>query len=276
VEIFVIINIIAGMSSTSMNKEASTASYVTLAAIQFLLIAFIAPSLTSGAISGERERQTLDLLLCTKLRSRTIILGKLFSSISQVVLLIVASFPVFATVFVFGGISIVNLLQLFLFYLVAALLMGSIGIFFSVHLRKTITSNVVTYGFVLFLLFGTLFLAALYMQLANKPIQPQPGVPYTPPKQTFFPLLYTNPLVGFASLLMDQFGTANGIGIPLIGSVFPRGTANSIEPWKINTIFNFVFSCVLLGITSLKINPLKKKYFRKMKKVKSHGLSKSE
>jgi ABC-type transport system involved in multi-copper enzyme maturation permease subunit len=86
VEIFVIINIIAGMSSTSMNKEASTASYVTLAAIQFLLIAFIAPSLTSGAISGERERQTLDLLLCTKLRSRTIILGKLFSSISQVVL----------------------------------------------------------------------------------------------------------------------------------------------------------------------------------------------
>lgn len=271
VAIFIIMMIMSEMSYSSVNRQAATLSYGFIGGIQFMLIIFIAPALTSGTISGERERQTLDLLLCTKLRPRSIILGKLFSSLSQVILLIVASFPIFATVFVFGGISITNLLQLFLFYLVVAMLMGSIGIFFSTYIKKTTTSNVVTYGFVLFLLFGTLFLSALYTQIFNKPPVPQPGVPYTPPKQTFFPLLYGNPLVGFSSLLIDQFGGAQGraYGIPFIGGMLGNTNSKGIDPWKINIIVSFIMSCLMFGLASLKINPVKKKRFFKKKAVKA-------
>lgn len=266
VAVFLIMLITGEMSVASTNRTASTISYGYLATIQFLLIVFIAPALTSGAISGERERQTLDLLLCTKLRPRSIILGKLFSSLSQVILLIIASFPIFATVFVFGGISIVNLLQLFLFYLVVALLMGSLGIFFSTLIRKTTTSNVVSYGFVLFLLFGTLFLAALYTQIFNKPVPMQQGMQYIPPKQSFNPILYGNPLIGFASLILDQFG-GSAMGIPLIGGALAN-TSTSILPWKINLIVSFVLAVILFTFSALRINPLKKKLVFKKKAPK--------
>jgi ABC-2 type transport system permease protein len=264
VAVFLIINIMSSMSISSMNREASMGTYISLSAIQLLLILFIAPALTSGAISGERERQTLDLLLCTKLRPRTIILGKLFSSLSQVLLLIVASFPIFATVFMFGGISITNLLQLFLFYIVVALLMGCIGIFFSTFIKRTTTSNVVTYGFVLFILFGTLLITALYMQLFVYGKQVQPG---TQPQITFFPLLYANPLVGFASLLMDQYGGSPNMYIPYVGGLM-MGASKDTQPWIINTIINFVAACGLFVWTAFKINPVRKKIvFKRKKKV---------
>jgi ABC-2 type transport system permease protein len=263
VAVFTIMNVISGMSMSSMNRQASMTSYISLSTIQFLLIIFIAPALTSGAISGERERQTLDLLLCTKLKPRTIILGKLFSSLSQVMLLIVASFPIFATVFVFGGISVGNLLQLFLFYIVVALLMGCIGIFFSTLIKRTTTSNVVTYGFALFMLFGTLLLTALYMQIFVYGKQVQPG---TQPQNTFFWLLYANPLVGFASLLTDQFGGSTGMGIPYIGGLM-MGTTKGTQPWIVNTIINFAAACIMFVWTAFKINPVRKKISLKRKKT---------
>ncbi|MCM0650290.1 ABC transporter permease [Clostridium swellfunianum] len=260
VAVFLIINMISGMSASSMNREASMATYISLSAIQFLLIVFIAPALTSGAISGERERQTLDLMLCTKLRPSSIVLGKLFSSLSQVILLIVASFPIFAIVFVFGGISVINLLQLFLFYIVTALLMGCIGIFFSTLIKRTTTSNVVTYGVILFILFGTIFLTAMYLQIFvyGKQVQVQPGMTPTQIKEPFLPILYTNPLVGFAALLMDQFGGNSGLGIPFIGSIM-RLSKSGIKPWIVNTGVNFIVACGLFLWTSYKINPVRKK-----------------
>jgi ABC-2 type transport system permease protein len=265
VAVFIIVNMMSGMSVSNMNREAAMASYISLSTIQFLLIIFIAPALTSGAISGERERQTLDLLLCTKLRPRSIILGKLLSSLSQVMLLIVASFPIFATVFVFGGISVTNLLQLFMFYIVVALLMGCIGIFFSTLIKRTTTSNVVTYGFVLFMLFGTLLITALYMQIFVYGKQVQPGA--QPLQPTFFPLLYANPLVGFASLLMDQFGGNTGVGIPFIGGLM-MGTAKDIHPWIVNTVINFAAACAMFAWTTFKINPMRKKIdFKRKNKV---------
>ena len=268
VAVFIIINMMRDMSNTSVNKQAATVTYGFLGTIQFLLIVFIAPALTSGAISGERERQTLDLLLCTKLRPVTIILGKMLSSLSQVILLIIASFPIFATVFVFGGISVANLLELFLFYIAVALLMGSIGIFFSTFIKRTTTSNVVTYGFVLFLLFGTLFLTALYFQVFKSAVVPSPGMPIPQTKTTLFPLLYSNPLLGYAYLLMDQLGGGNMYGIPFIGSLIPGGAVNGMNPWKINIIFNIAASCIFLAVTSYRINPIRKKLTRKKKVVK--------
>lgn len=271
---FILMMIMSEMSSTSTNRQAATISYGFIATIQFMLIIFIAPALTSGSISGERERQTLDLLLCTKLRPRSVILGKLSSSLSQVILLIIASFPIFATVFVFGGISVTNLLQLFLFYLVVAALMGCIGVFFSSHIKRTTTSNVVTYAVVLFLLFGTLILTAIYMQIFNRPVQAQPGMPPSQVKQTFFPLLYANPLVGFASLLVDQFGGNGANSIPFIGAMMRGISTKNVQPWIINIIFNFVLAIVLFVFSSLKINPIRKKHTFKRKPVEAISVQK--
>ena len=53
-----------------------------LSVLQMALVMFITPGLTAGAISTEREKQTLNILLTTTQSSSQIIIGKLLSSVA--------------------------------------------------------------------------------------------------------------------------------------------------------------------------------------------------
>ena len=130
---------------TGLNISSLSFVYVLLIILQFGMTAVLIPVLTAGAISGERERQTLDILLVTKMSTVSIILGKLASSISLFILMMVATLPVFGIVFFFGGVSLIHLLTLEIYITVFAVMVGSIGIFFSTILKKTIPAMVVTY-----------------------------------------------------------------------------------------------------------------------------------
>src|SRR5579872_1615541 len=70
--------------------------FVALSSLQLLLILLITPSSTAGAISGERQRQTWDLLLITRLSTFGIVWGKLVAGLAFNVLLIFASLPLFS------------------------------------------------------------------------------------------------------------------------------------------------------------------------------------
>ena len=70
--------------------------YIGMAIIQAILLMFIVPSLTSTAICAEREKQTLEVLLSTKMSALSIVVGKLLSSISRVVLLIICTIPIYS------------------------------------------------------------------------------------------------------------------------------------------------------------------------------------
>jgi ABC-2 type transport system permease protein len=94
----------ADVYSSTISPESSVGAYTGIAVIQFILILFIAPALTAGAVAGERERQTLDLLLCTNLAPQAIVIGKLLASMSHILILIIASLPMFSIVFLYGGI----------------------------------------------------------------------------------------------------------------------------------------------------------------------------
>jgi len=225
------------------------------AVIQFILIMFIVPALTAGAIAGEREKQTLDLVLCTKLRPISIITGKLFASTSQTILLIISSLPLFSMVFLFGGISIKEIIQLFGFYIMTAVTIGSIGIFFSTYLRRTTAATVFTYGTVAFLAFGTIFIGVFYIRIF-----------YQWNYQSFLPILYANPLVGFSSMLAGQFGYFGGglnfiPGFHIANPVNNPSALKAIEPWLANVIFDAVLSVVLLTLSAIRINPIRKSIF---------------
>ena len=55
--------------------------------LEFLLLLFITPSLTAGAISSERERETIDLMLTTQMKPSEIVSGKLMSNLSFIIVL---------------------------------------------------------------------------------------------------------------------------------------------------------------------------------------------
>ena len=146
----------------SFDPSAMVWLYVVLAAVQMGLVLLTAPAVAAGSISGERERQTLDLLLVTKMSPLSIVLGKLASSLMYVMLLVVATLPIFAIAFYFGAVSVVQVAEVFAFVLVTACMVGSVSVFFSCLFKRTIVSIVLMYLVIGFLCFGTLVLLAFY------------------------------------------------------------------------------------------------------------------
>ena len=131
--------------------ETSFMMFAVLTILQMALVLFITPSLTAGAISSEREKQTLNILLTTTQSSTQIVIGKLLSSVAFLVLMLVAGLPLYSLVFLFGGVSPSQLISIFLFYLVTVVAIGSIGVMFSTITKRTIVAMIATYGSIIFL-----------------------------------------------------------------------------------------------------------------------------
>ena len=131
--------------------EMSFMMFAVLTILQMALVLFITPSLTAGAISSEREKQTLNILLTTTQSSTQIIIGKLLSSVAFLVLMLIAGLPLYSLVFLFGGVSPSQLISIFLFYLLTVVAIGSIGVMFSTITKRTIVAMISTYGSIIFL-----------------------------------------------------------------------------------------------------------------------------
>ena len=123
--------------------------------LETLLVLVLAPAFTTGAISLEREKQTLDLLVTTPLSTLGMVIGKLFSALTYVFLLIIASIPLASLVFVFGAVGPEDLLRAYVFLFALAFGMGAIGLFISALVRRTQTATVITFVMVLVLSIGT-------------------------------------------------------------------------------------------------------------------------
>src|SRR5438034_2417904 len=93
-------------SSGTISPNLGQSLFIALASGSVLLIAFISPGLTSGTISGERERRTLDLLLVTRASPLGLVAGKLAGALLWVLYLLIASLPVLGIVNLFGGVPL--------------------------------------------------------------------------------------------------------------------------------------------------------------------------
>lgn len=167
--------------------------FMWLIIFEVVLLAFITPALTAGAISGERERQTIDLLFVTPLRPFAIIWGKLLASMSFVLLLLMVSVPIFSLVFLFGGIELDQMVYAFIVVGVSALTFGLMGIAFSSLFRRTLAATVAAYGAAFLVLVGSL----VYGLLFPVEIDPRANTLSAPPAVTMLsPIL---PLVTIAT-----------------------------------------------------------------------------
>ena len=145
--------------------------FVILSVAQLVLLAFVVPGLTAGAISGERERQTLNVLLTTPLTHRGIVWSKLLASTAFMVIIILATLPLYGIVFMFGGIAPGQVLGMFGFFLLTMFLFAALGIACSSFFKRTGVSTVTSYGLVLALTGGTSFLVAFLNEVGkvNRP-----------------------------------------------------------------------------------------------------------
>jgi ABC-type transport system involved in multi-copper enzyme maturation permease subunit len=184
-----------------------------LVGFQVTLLAFITPALTAGAISSERERQTLDLLFVTRIPPFSIIWGKLLASMSFVVLLLILSIPIFSLVFLFGGIELDQVVDAFLVTLVTALTFGVMGILFSTWLRRSLVATVVSYVAAFVLVVGTL----AYGLFLPTDIDPNATKAPAPPA-----VAYLSPVIALAWIAGDGFAFGS-YGVRYPDSTFNGG-----------------------------------------------------
>ncbi len=128
--------------------------FAAVLSVQVLLVTFIGPIFTAGAISGERDRQTFDLLRTTLLSANSLVLGKLVSALSYIFLLVLVSIPLQSIAFLIGGLSLVELALSQLLILVAAVTHAIYGLWCSAVMRSTLAATVATLAGTLFVTFG--------------------------------------------------------------------------------------------------------------------------
>ena len=132
------------------------AFFETLFFVQIGLVCLIAPGLTAGTITVEKEQRSYDLLAVTPMKARSIIIGKLISAISFSVLLVTCSLPLVSVCFLLGGVSPGEVFFAYVVLLMAAVTYGSIGMMWSAVSRNTATATVATYLTVAIVFLGTM------------------------------------------------------------------------------------------------------------------------
>lgn len=147
----------SGLDSTYASAEVGRGIFVGLLLAQTLMVAVLAPAATANAISGEREHQTLDLLAVTPISSLAIVLGKLLSALAWVFVLVIASIPVTALVFVFGGVGPDDVIRGYAVLFATVIGLGSIGLFFSALTRRTGASTGLTFVATIALTIGSYY-----------------------------------------------------------------------------------------------------------------------
>ncbi len=244
--------------------------YVFVAAVEFVMLMFIMPALTAGSISGERERQTLDLLLTTTLKPWEIIWGKFTSSFSTMFLMIMSSFPLLAVSFVYGGVMIYDVLLLLFCYLAVALLCGSMGICFSTLLKRSPIATVVSYGVLVLIAAGTYAVNAFALSMARMNISSTyamsvGGMADQTSSGACLYLLLLNPVATFYAMINDQTGDSQVVRS--LSSWFGPHPDNFImENWVVLSIFiQLALAAIFMFIAVKAISPSKGKKIRKIK-----------
>ena len=131
---------------------ASTMAYLgkvvfsSVALIEILMVTFITPAFTAGAISGERERMTYEVLRTTLLSARKLVLGKLAAALTYMLLLVLAAVPLQSLAFMLGGVTVEELGLALLIVVVSTFFFAVAGLFFSSVMRTTLGSTALTYG----------------------------------------------------------------------------------------------------------------------------------
>jgi len=199
--------------------------FIAILMLQTLIVLVLAPASTAGAISLEREKQTLDLLATTPISSLAIVLGKLLSALTWVFLLILASIPITALVFTFGGVGPEDVVRGYIVLILTAIGFGSIGLFFSALVKRTQAATVLNFVTMLAVTGGATFVFVFWSVMTGWQVQGGiarddsfiESLQRRPPEV----LLYLNPFVAQADVIC---GTETGFGTycGIIGAVTDR------------------------------------------------------
>ena len=150
-----------GMSgSLSDVAKTSTQIFRFVAYAQLLMMCFLAPIFTAGAITQERDSDTFNVLLTTPLSNAQIIFGTLLSRLFFVIVLLFSGMPIFCITMIYGGVTFAQIVLSFAIAGATAVVTGSLAIMMSmirVGTRRTMFSFVMAIGLYLLVVLALAF-----------------------------------------------------------------------------------------------------------------------
>jgi ABC-type transport system involved in multi-copper enzyme maturation permease subunit len=244
-----------GFAAGSVASGIGQVLFGAVISLQMLLVMFVAPALSSGAVSMEREKQTLELLITTPVSTLGMIVGKLFASLAYVFLLIAASVPLMALVFVFGGVAPEDVVRAYVLLCAVAIGIGSIGLFMSALTKRTQVATVLSLLVVLVLTIGSL-IAHTYIQTTSQRFDRGEFRPGRAPEA----LLLLNPVVAVVDIGCTAI-PENGFTCSYIGTVtspdaqFDFTNAPRDAFWPRTSIAFLLLALILTLVTTQLIAP---------------------
>ena len=222
-----------------------------LSIAQVCIVALVVPVMTASAISGEKERQTFDIMLTTCMSPFSIVLGKVMSAVLRILFFVVAGMPIMALAFVVGGLSWSYLFYFVLTIILLSVFSGSIGILCSALCRRSITAVILSYVFY-FGVYGLTFLPMilrLFLSQAEKM------------GESMLILLF-NPIIFYEEFFMQLMTGESLFGAK--GSNFSRSEVGFLtyhlsqgRTWMfLSAICILLLSFLLLLAAAWKVNPM--------------------
>ncbi len=220
------VTLLLSSSQRAGSAQIGASVFQALAFFQVALIALFAPGLAAGAISGERERQTFDVLLVSRITALGIVWGKLVASVAYVLLLVLTALPLFAAVFLFGGIDFEQFVVTQVLTVLTAVTIASTSLFLSAAFRRSLPATVTSYAAAFGGMVGTSVAGALLTFVA---VQRSGG-------NDVHPLLFINPLYALQVVLNNPNGapvaTSRLLQLLVLGSGPARTGGPVLEPWQ--------------------------------------------
>ncbi|MCA9005168.1 MAG: ABC transporter permease subunit, partial [Planctomycetaceae bacterium] len=162
--------------------------------LQFVAIYLLLPAITCGVITQEKERNSLGLLLITRLSPSTIILEKYLGRLISMLSFLMLGLPILAFAYSLGGVSPAMFINGLWLLLLAMLQIAALGVLCSSYFRTTVAAFIATYLLGFLLLFG--------LPIAYE-----------------LNLLFYRDVINLVIDVMQQ--------IPYVGELFPRGNRSS-------------------------------------------------
>jgi ABC-2 type transport system permease protein len=236
--------------ASGQSSQVGLRLFQTMAIFQLFLILFVTPVSMAGAISGERQRQTWDLLLVTRLSSFGIVWGKLTAGLAFDLLLIVASLPLFSLVFLFGGVAPDDIVHTYIVFLATVVLLGVVSLCISALTRRLALAMVASNLTALLLGIGVTLLTLYLQNWGSQSVQGfGPRGPISTSLPPLTPLAEIDPLVALASALPNQNGGSylGGLNTVRHALLLPW----SMPLWEVFTVLAVVLSVLMVAVTTL-------------------------
>jgi ABC-2 type transport system permease protein len=161
------IMVLASNPGLPISPQIGQALFTLLSFLLLLFILIITPAETSGAISGEKEQLTYEMLLSTPMHPAKILSGKLFSALSYIFLLIFSAIPIASLIFMFGGVSLRDMLKTLVVLIATAITLGVFGIFMSSLFKRSSRATVISYITITMIVIGSLIIYTISGILTN-------------------------------------------------------------------------------------------------------------